>query len=54
IWLDEHSNIAEISSEIVKVNPTTTPRAARWDFAAMKKAMLKKHITSLEVLVYEP
>ncbi|RZC89364.1 hypothetical protein C5167_029268, partial [Papaver somniferum] len=48
LWLAEHSNIDEISSDIVKVSSNATPRAAKWDLAAMKKAMLKKNITFLK------
>ncbi|RZC62233.1 hypothetical protein C5167_024002, partial [Papaver somniferum] len=48
LWLAEHSNIDEISSDIVKVISNATPRAAKWDLAAMKKAMLKKNITFLK------
>ncbi|RZC87625.1 hypothetical protein C5167_036166, partial [Papaver somniferum] len=48
LWLAEHSNIDEISSDIVKVISNATPRAAKCDLAAMKKAMLKKNITFLK------
>ncbi|RZC55160.1 hypothetical protein C5167_014024 [Papaver somniferum] len=48
LWLAEYSNIDEISSDIVKVISNATPRAAKWDLAAMKKAMLKKNITFLK------
>ncbi|RZC81710.1 hypothetical protein C5167_044287 [Papaver somniferum] len=49
LWLAEHSNIDEISSDIIKVSSNGTPRAAKWDLATMKKAMLKKNITFLKV-----
>ncbi|XP_026390899.1 histone H3.v1-like [Papaver somniferum] len=49
--MDEDSDIAELASGIKVSDSDTTPRDGRWDFAAVKKSMLKKHITDLKELL---